>query len=124
MKLGTHMPGGERRKPINIEDRNTKVKVTTSKKRTKIRFHPVTIRHVCTKFHLDPTFRSLDIMRKQKKYQIFVLFLEVVTLTFVLQTSISTGFLLSPSGGAIISAQYIKNEMSDLYETWYTHARW
>ena len=36
MKLGTHMPGGERRKPINIQDRNTKVKVTTSKKRTKI----------------------------------------------------------------------------------------
>ena len=30
------MPGGERRKPINIEDRNTKVKVTTAKKRTKI----------------------------------------------------------------------------------------
>jgi hypothetical protein len=25
MKLGTHMPGGERRKPINIEDRRTKV---------------------------------------------------------------------------------------------------
>jgi hypothetical protein len=32
MKLGTHMPGGERRKPINIEDRNTKVKVTTIRK--------------------------------------------------------------------------------------------
>jgi hypothetical protein len=28
MKLGTHMPGGERRKPIDIEDRRTKVKVT------------------------------------------------------------------------------------------------
>ena len=26
MKLGTHMPGGERRKPIDIEDRSTKVK--------------------------------------------------------------------------------------------------
>jgi hypothetical protein len=36
MKLGTHMPGVERRKPINIEDHRTKVKVTTSKNRTKI----------------------------------------------------------------------------------------
>jgi hypothetical protein len=36
MKLGTHMPGGERRKPIDIEDRRTKVNVTTSKNRTKI----------------------------------------------------------------------------------------
>jgi hypothetical protein len=34
--LGTHMPGGERRKPIDIEDRRTKVKVTTFKNRTKI----------------------------------------------------------------------------------------
>ena len=30
------MPGGERRKPIDIEDRRIKVKVTTSKNRTKI----------------------------------------------------------------------------------------
>ena len=36
MKLGIHMPGGERRKPIDIEDRRTKVKVTTSKNRKKI----------------------------------------------------------------------------------------
>jgi hypothetical protein len=36
MKLGTHMPGGERRKSIDIEDHRTKVKVTTSKNRTKI----------------------------------------------------------------------------------------
>jgi hypothetical protein len=36
MKLGTHMPGGERRKPIDIEDRRTKVKVTTSKNRTSL----------------------------------------------------------------------------------------
>ena len=36
MKLGTHMPDGERRKPIDIEGRRTKVKVTTSKNRTKI----------------------------------------------------------------------------------------
>jgi hypothetical protein len=36
MKLGTHMPGGERRKAIDIEDRRTKVKVTTSKNRTNI----------------------------------------------------------------------------------------
>jgi hypothetical protein len=32
MKLGTHMPDGERRKPIDIEVCRTKVKVTTSKK--------------------------------------------------------------------------------------------
>jgi hypothetical protein len=36
MKLGTHMPGGERRKPTDIEDHRTKVKVTTSTNRTKI----------------------------------------------------------------------------------------
>ena len=30
------MPGGERRMPTDIEDRMTKVKVTTSKNRTKI----------------------------------------------------------------------------------------
>ena len=37
MKLGTHMLGGERGKPIDIiEDRRTKVEVTTSKNRTKI----------------------------------------------------------------------------------------
>jgi hypothetical protein len=56
MNLGTHMPDGERRKPVDI-----------------------------------------------KKYQIFVLFLEVVTLTFDLQTSLSTGFLLSPSGMCVPS---------------------
>ena len=33
MKLGTHIPGHERRKHIDIEDRRTKVKVTTSKNR-------------------------------------------------------------------------------------------
>jgi hypothetical protein len=27
-------------------------------------------------------------------------------------------------GGTIVSAQYLKNEMSDLNETWYTLARW
>ena len=58
----------------------------------------LTIRHVCTKFHLDPKFRS---------YQIFGLFSEVVTLTFVLQTSISIGFLLSPSGICVPSFTYI-----------------
>jgi hypothetical protein len=30
------MPGGERRMPIDIEDRRAKVKVRTSKNRTKI----------------------------------------------------------------------------------------
>ena len=38
MKLGTHMPAGERRKPIDIEVCRTKVKVTTYKNRTKIRY--------------------------------------------------------------------------------------
>jgi hypothetical protein len=38
MKLGTHMPDGERRKPIDVEICRTKVKVTTSKNRTKIRY--------------------------------------------------------------------------------------
>ena len=35
MKLGTHMPVGERRKPIDNEVCRTKVNVTTSKNRTK-----------------------------------------------------------------------------------------
>ena len=38
MKLGTHMADGERRKPIDIEVCRTKVKVTTSKNRTKLRY--------------------------------------------------------------------------------------
>jgi hypothetical protein len=38
MKLGTHMPDGERRKPIDIEVCRTKVKVTIFKNRTKIRY--------------------------------------------------------------------------------------
>jgi hypothetical protein len=38
MILGMHMPDGERRKPIDIEVCRTKVKVTTSKNRTKIRY--------------------------------------------------------------------------------------
>jgi hypothetical protein len=36
MKLGTHMPDGERRKPSDNEVYRTKVKVTNSKNRTKI----------------------------------------------------------------------------------------
>jgi hypothetical protein len=36
MKLGTHMPDGERRKASDNEVYRTKVKVTTSKHRTKI----------------------------------------------------------------------------------------
>jgi hypothetical protein len=36
MKLDTHMPDGERRKPIYNEVCRTNVKVTTSKNRTKI----------------------------------------------------------------------------------------
>jgi hypothetical protein len=37
MKLGTHVSDGEWRKPIDNEVCRTKVKVTTSKNRTKIR---------------------------------------------------------------------------------------
>ena len=39
MKLGTHMPDGERRKPIDIEVCSSKVKVTTSKNRTQIWYY-------------------------------------------------------------------------------------
>ena len=35
MKLGTPMPGSEMKKPIDTEDGRIKVKVTTSKNRTK-----------------------------------------------------------------------------------------
>jgi hypothetical protein len=35
MKLGTHMPDGERRALIDIEICRTKVKVTTAKNRSK-----------------------------------------------------------------------------------------
>jgi hypothetical protein len=38
MKLGTHMPVGERMRPIDNEVCRTKVKVTTSKNKTKIRY--------------------------------------------------------------------------------------
>ena len=38
MKLDTHMPDGEKRKPIDIEVCRTKDKVTTSKNRLKIRY--------------------------------------------------------------------------------------
>ena len=38
MKLGTHMPGGERRKLIDLEVCRTKVKVTIFKNRKKIRY--------------------------------------------------------------------------------------
>ena len=44
MKLGTHVPDGERRKPIDIEVCRTKVKVTTSKNRTNIRYFIVSAR--------------------------------------------------------------------------------
>jgi hypothetical protein len=36
MKLGTHMPDGERRKPIDNDVCRIKVKVTTSNNSTKI----------------------------------------------------------------------------------------
>ena len=105
MSLGTHMPDGERRKPIDIEvcrSRSQLLEIeqkfdnffvsTQYLKYKKLSTH---IPHAeRNKIHLDPTFRS---------YQIFVLFLEVVTLTFALRTSISIGFLLSPPGMCVPS---------------------
>ena len=46
MKFGTHMPGGERRKLIDFEVCRTKVKVTISKNRTKIRYFFVSARYL------------------------------------------------------------------------------
>ena len=46
MKLGTHMPDGERRKPIDIEVCRTKVKVTTSKNRAEIIYFFVSARYL------------------------------------------------------------------------------
>ena len=51
-----------------------------------------TIRHMCTKFYL-----------------IFVLFLEVVTLTFVLRSSISIGFLLSHHQACVYQVSFRSN---------------
>jgi hypothetical protein len=45
MKLGTHIPGDERRKHIDIEDRRTKVKVTTSKNRERKKKIPFSFPH-------------------------------------------------------------------------------
>jgi hypothetical protein len=66
MKLGTHMPGGERGKLIDIEDPRTKVKVTSK--------------------------------NREKTNECY------------------------PGVNFFVSAQYLKNEMSDLNESWYTHA--
>ena len=46
MKLGTHMPGGERRKPIDIEVCRTKVKVITSKIEQKVDTFLVSARYL------------------------------------------------------------------------------
>jgi hypothetical protein len=43
------MPDGERRKPIDIEDRRTKVKVTTSKNRKKNETFLVSVRYLKNK---------------------------------------------------------------------------
>jgi hypothetical protein len=48
MKLGTHMPGGERI-DIDIEDHRTKVKVTTSKNRKKFDTFFVSARYLKNK---------------------------------------------------------------------------
>jgi hypothetical protein len=134
MNLGTHMPDGERRKPIDIEVCRSKVKVTTSKNRTKIRYF-FCFRTISQERNVLSKCRSWDIVRKQNKYLIFVLFLEVVTLTFVLQTSISIGFLLSPSGMCVpsfISIQHFlltilcgnKKSIKSLFYFWEEEAYW
>jgi hypothetical protein len=72
MKLGTHMPDGERRKASDNEVHRTKVKTKKVSIFCSIfrscdldlcptnliinRLPLLTIRHMCTKFHLDPTF--------------------------------------------------------------------
>ena len=60
MKLGTHVPDGERRKPIDNEVCRTKVKVTTSKNRTQIwyffRFHIISLeQNIGSKWNLVHT---------------------------------------------------------------------
>jgi hypothetical protein len=65
MQLGTHMPGVERRKLIDIEDR--------------ILLHASAL-IVCLCKSLYYVLCIACFSRLQKKYQIFVLFLEVVTL--------------------------------------------
>jgi hypothetical protein len=91
MKLGSHMPDGEMRKPIDNEVCRTKVKVTTSKNRTKILYFIL----------------NLSIMR------------------IVGQRSRSQLLKIEQKLDAcFVSARYLKYEMSDLNETWYTHARW
>ena len=49
MNLGTHMPGGKRRMPSDIEDRRIKVKVTTSNNRTKFDIVFVSARYLKNK---------------------------------------------------------------------------
>ena len=49
MNLGTHMPDGERRKPIGIEVWISKVKVTTSKNRKKNENFVISVRYLKNK---------------------------------------------------------------------------
>jgi hypothetical protein len=77
MNLGTHMPDGERRKSIDIEDRRTKVTNVGSK---------WNLVHMCLMVRQRSRSQLLKIEQK--------------------------------------FARYLKSEMSDLNETWYTHAWW
>jgi hypothetical protein len=77
-------------------------------------------------------------VRKRKKYKKFVIFLEVVTLSthmpdgerrkhidmrFVGQRSRSQLLKIEQKlDTCFVSVRYLKNEMSDLNESWYTHA--
>jgi hypothetical protein len=60
MKLGTHVPDGERRKPIDIEVCRTKVKVTTSKNRTNIRYFFVSARFLNEMSDLNVSWYTHD----------------------------------------------------------------
>jgi hypothetical protein len=61
MKLGTHMPDGERRKPIDIEVCRSKVKVTLS-------IHMFTTRLLHLWCITDFLFVAIDFVRTLPKY--------------------------------------------------------
>jgi hypothetical protein len=73
------MPGGERRKPIDIEDRRTKVKVTTSKNRKKryfFRENPINVFIIYVKvmhnMKHQECFLSFNILQFKQNKSIFM----------------------------------------------------
>ena len=113
MKLGTHMPGGERRKPINIEDCNTKVKVTTSKNRTKI-WYFFCFRIISKERNVGSKWNLVHTCRMVTGWNLLIL-------RFVEQRSRSQLLKIEQKlDNCFASARYLKKEMSDLSESWYT----